>query len=48
MSRREEDTQKYLKCAGWESVEWFCLLRLGTSGMLNEPSSSKKCEEFLN
>jgi len=25
----------------------FVYCRLGTSGVLNEPSSSKKCEEFL-
>jgi hypothetical protein len=47
MSRREEDTRKYLKCTCWEKVEWFICCRLGTSGVLNEPVP-KKCEEFLN
>jgi hypothetical protein len=28
MSRREKDTQKYLKCTGWEKVEWFYLLQV--------------------
>jgi len=27
MSRKEEDTHKYLECTGWERVEWFYLLQ---------------------
>ena len=27
-NRREEDTQKYLKCTVWETVECFSLLKV--------------------